>query len=270
MRGPPGCSRGSACPAHRGLAAAPPAGRAHPAGAAQLAFLALFAAARFLPAIVGTRVSLAVRRGPRDFFSFGDFITLRYDIESGVRERARACEGGNVYAILAPPAAAGGSWTLEDAVSSPPSLFSGKVFVAGTCTYGGFSFGANAYFVEEGAGRRWEQQSLLADVAVSPWGQALLLSLRCPALVRPETVASLQEHAEYALVDFFDLCKVQRTWSGSPPFFWGCFFQAPRRRPGARCQALLAPATAAPGRAGEAFGRIFGRAVVPSSVSKRI
>jgi hypothetical protein len=201
-----------------------------PAGAAQLAFLALFAAARFLPAIVGTRVSLAVRPGgPRDFFSFGDFITLRYDIESGVRERARACEGGNVYAILAPPAAAGGSWTLEDAVSSPPSLFSGKVFVAGTCTYGGFSFGANAYFVEEGAGRRWKQQSLLiADVAVSPWGQALLLSLRCPALVRPETVASLQEYAEYALVDFFDLCKGSAdVVRGHPLFFGDVSFKLP-------------------------------------------
>jgi hypothetical protein len=182
-----------------------------PAGAAQLAFLALFAAARFAPAAVGARVSLACAPvDPRDLFR-GDFVVLAYEIERGVVDAARdrgSEYGDPAFAVLAPPAEAGGVWTLQSAGEAPPPLLSGDVYIAGTLGGRGFDFGADAFFVQEGAGRRWEaaarERRLVADVAVAPWGQALLLGLRCPApLVAPEERA---ERAENALVDLFELC----------------------------------------------------------------
>lgn len=131
------------------------------------------------PLLVGTTVVLRVEPvDPRDFFR-GDYVILRYDISS-MEPIDQGDWGQNVYVALE-PLADSPAWQGVSASHQRPA---NGVYVAGQRIPGPWQrmrFGIEAFYVQEGQGRAWEQAAvqgnLLAEISVAPWGQAKLRRL---------------------------------------------------------------------------------------------
>ena len=158
--------------------------------AAQLVILVGMIALRAVPLVTGQTVLVRVQPvDPRDMFR-GDYVILSYDFSrvpedgiEGLLEKERGSwkklEGRTVYVPLLPDSVPG-HWRAEKATVLKPGT---GVFLKGQMErYGSVKFGIEAYYVEEGTGRRYEQairdRQLSAELAVTSSGQAVLKGLR--------------------------------------------------------------------------------------------
>jgi uncharacterized membrane-anchored protein len=158
--------------------------------AAQLLILLGMIALRALPLITGRTVLVrVVPVDPRDLFR-GDYVILSYDfsrtpregiegLSAQEREDWRKLEGRSVYAPLVRDSVPG-HWRAEKVTVVKPDT--GPFLKGQMGRYGSLEFGIEAYYVQEGTGRRFEQairdRRLSAELAVTSSGQAALKSLR--------------------------------------------------------------------------------------------
>ena len=161
------------------------------AAAAQVVILLAMTVLRAIPLMTGQTVLVRVQPvDPRDLFR-GDYVILSYDF-SRVRpdsveglseaERGRSwkkLEGRTVYVPLVPDSVPGHMRAGKVTVEKPAA----GLFLKGHMKrYGALEFGIEAYYVQEGAGRRYEQairnRQLSAELAVTSSGQAALKGLR--------------------------------------------------------------------------------------------
>ena len=157
--------------------------------AAQLMVLVAMIGARMAPLVTGQTVLVRVQPvDPRDLFR-GDYVILSYDFSrtppeaiQGLSETdrwSRKTEGRPVYVTLVPDSDGvhmrAGQVSLLKPVKGP--------FLKGQMgRYGRMEFGIEAYYVQEGTGRAYEQaireRKLSAELAVTSGGQAALRQLR--------------------------------------------------------------------------------------------
>jgi uncharacterized membrane-anchored protein len=158
--------------------------------AAQLVILVAMIALRAIPLVAGETVLVRVMPvDPRDLFR-GDYVILSYDFSrvssesiEGLSEHERRSwkklEGRPVYVQLVPDSVPGHMRAEKVTVMKPAA----GPFIKGQMErYGALKFGIEAYYVQEGTGRVYEQairdRKLSAELAVSPSGQAALRGLR--------------------------------------------------------------------------------------------
>ena len=154
---------------------------------AQLLILVGMIAVRAVPLMTGQTVLVrVVPVDPRDLFR-GDYVRLSYDFSrvprdgvEGLSEKQRSkSEGRTVYVPLVPDSDRV-HWRAEKITVVKPA---GRPFLKGQMSrYGSLEFGIEAYYVQEGAGRQYEQalrdRRLTAELAVTPGGEAALRNLR--------------------------------------------------------------------------------------------
>ena len=157
--------------------------------AAQLVILVGMIALRAIPLMTGQTVLVRVTPvDPRDFFR-GDYVILSYDFSQARPEdvqvmrdegwKQRNWEGRTVYVPLVPDSIPG-HWRAERATVVKPGR--GPFLKGQMERYGSLKFGIEAYYVQEGTGRVYEQairdRKLSAELAVTSSGQAALRGLR--------------------------------------------------------------------------------------------
>jgi uncharacterized membrane-anchored protein len=157
---------------------------------AQLVILVGMIALRALPLVTGKTVLVRVQPvDPRDLFR-GDYVILSYDFSrtpsqgiEGLSESERGSwktlEGRTVYVALVSDSIPG-HWRAEKVTIVKPAA--GPFLKGQMERYGALKFGIEAYYVQEGTGRRYEQairdRKLSAELAVTSGGQAALRGLR--------------------------------------------------------------------------------------------
>ena len=158
--------------------------------AAQLLVLVAMIALRSLPLVTGQTVLVRVQPvDPRDLLR-GDYVILSYDFsrvppegveglsETEYRKRSKR-EGRTVYVPLVPDTNRT-HWRAEKVTLVKPA--SGPFLKGHMERHGSLKFGIEAYYVQEGTGRRYEQairdRHLTAELAVTSSGQAALRRLR--------------------------------------------------------------------------------------------
>ena len=158
--------------------------------AAQLLILVGMIALRAVPLMTGQTVLVrVVPVDPRDLFR-GDYVILSYDFSrvppggvEGLSETARRKrslrEGRTVYVPLVPDSVPGHLRAEKVTVIKPAT---GPFLKGQMSGHGSLKFGIEAYYVQEGTGRRYEQairdRKLTAELAVTSGGQAALKNLR--------------------------------------------------------------------------------------------
>jgi uncharacterized membrane-anchored protein len=158
--------------------------------AAQLVILVGMIALRAVPLMTGQTVLVrVVPVDPRDLFR-GDYVTLSYDFSrvpregiEGLSEKERGSwsksEGRTVYVPLVPDTN-GVHLRAEKVTVVKPAA--GPFLKGHMKRHGSLEFGIEAYYVQEGAGLRYEQairdRQLTAELAVTSGGQAALRGLR--------------------------------------------------------------------------------------------
>ena len=160
------------------------------AAAAQLVILVAMIALRAIPLVTGQTVLVKVAPvDPRDLFR-GDYVILSYDFSrvsqeeiDGIPDEERGSwkklEGRAVYVPLVPDSNGVHMRAGKATVVKPAA----GLFLKGHMKrYGSVEFGIEAYYVQEGAGRRYElairDRQLSAELAVTSNGQAALRGLR--------------------------------------------------------------------------------------------
>ena len=158
--------------------------------AAQLLILLAMIALRSIPLITGQTVLVrVVPVDPRDLFR-GDYVILSYDFSQvpgegieGLSEKERGSwsklEGRTVYVPLVPDTNGVHMRAGKVTVEKPAA----GLFLKGHMErYGSLKFGIEAYYVQEGAGLRYEEairdRQLTAELAVTSSGQAALKGIR--------------------------------------------------------------------------------------------
>jgi uncharacterized membrane-anchored protein len=157
---------------------------------AQLVILVGMIALRAIPLVTGQTVLVRVQPvDPRDLFR-GDYVILSYDFSRvphegihGLSEKERGSwsklEGRTVYVPLVPDTNRV-HWRAEQATVVKPA--SGLFLKGQMERYGSIKYGIEAYYVQEGTGRVYEQaireRHLTAELAVTSSGQAALRALR--------------------------------------------------------------------------------------------
>lgn len=158
--------------------------------ASQLVILVGMIAMRAIPLVTGKTVLVKVAPvDPRDLFR-GDYVILSYDFSrvsqeeiEGLSDKERASwkklESRPVYVPLVPDSNGVHMRAGKATVVKPAA----GLFLKGHMKrYGSMEFGIEAYYVQEGAGRRYEQairdRQLSAELAVTSSGQAALKGLR--------------------------------------------------------------------------------------------
>jgi uncharacterized membrane-anchored protein len=158
--------------------------------AAQIAILLGMIALRAAPLMTGQTVLVRVAPvDPRDLFR-GDYVILSYDFSrvprdgiEGLSEKERGSwsklEGRTVYVPLVPDTNRV-HWRAEKVTVVKPAA--GPFLKGRMGPYGSLEFGIEAYYVQEGTGRRYEQairdRKLSAELAVTSSGKAALRTLR--------------------------------------------------------------------------------------------
>jgi uncharacterized membrane-anchored protein len=158
--------------------------------AAQLLILVGMIALRAVPLVTGQTVLVrVVPVDPRDLFR-GDYVILSYDFSrippqgiEGLSESERGkrtkWEGRTVYVPLVRDTN-GVHWRAEKATVVKPAA--GPFLKGHMRSHGALEFGIEAYYVQEGTGRVYEQairdRHLSAELAVTSSGQAALRALR--------------------------------------------------------------------------------------------
>lgn len=156
---------------------------------AQLLILLGMIALRAVPLMTGQTVLVRVMPvDPRDLFR-GDYVILSYDFsrtpETGIEglpaydQWSSKWQGRTVYVPLVPDSNRV-HWRAEKVTVVKPAK---GPFIKGQMErYGSLKFGIEAYYVEEGSGRAYEQairdRKLSAELAVTSSGQAALRGLR--------------------------------------------------------------------------------------------
>jgi uncharacterized membrane-anchored protein len=160
------------------------------AAAAQLVILVGMIAARAVPLVTGQTVLVrVVPVDPRDLFR-GDYVTLSYEfsrvtpdkvegLSSAERVRRSKWEGRTVYVPLVLDSDRV-HWRAAKVTVKKPAA---RPYLRGQMSgYGSLEFGIEAYYLQEGTGRRYEQairdRQLSAELAVTSSGQAALRGLR--------------------------------------------------------------------------------------------
>jgi uncharacterized membrane-anchored protein len=158
--------------------------------AAQLVILVAMIAMRAIPLVIGQTVLVKVAPvDPRDLFR-GDYVILSYDFSRvsleeidglSAQERGswKKLEGKTVYVPLVPDSNGVHMRAGKVTMAKPAA----GLFLKGHMKrYGSMEFGIEAYYVQEGTGRRYEQairdRQLSAELAVTSGGQAALRGLR--------------------------------------------------------------------------------------------
>jgi uncharacterized membrane-anchored protein len=157
--------------------------------AAQLVILVGMIALRAIPLVTGQTILVRVQPvDPRDLFR-GDYVILSYDFSriseqaiEGLKENERRwskLEGRTVYVPLVRDTN-GVHYRAEKTTVVKPA--SGPFLKGQMERYGSIKYGIEAYYVQEGTGRVYEQaireRHLTAELAVASNGQAALRSLR--------------------------------------------------------------------------------------------
>jgi uncharacterized membrane-anchored protein len=158
--------------------------------AAQLLILVGMIALRAVPLVTGQTVLVrVVPVDPRDLFR-GDYVILSYDFSTTPREgieglsdtehgKRSKLEGRTVYVPLVPDSNKT-HWRAEKVTVAKPA--SGPFLKGHMGPYGSLKYGIEAYYVQEGTGRVYEQaitnRRLSAELAVTSTGQAALRTLR--------------------------------------------------------------------------------------------
>lgn len=154
----------------------------------QVAVLGGMIALEAVPLLIGERVVLrTVPVDPRDIFR-GDYVILSYDVNrippTGIAGSAvsgggwdPALQGRTVYVPLEADDDGAHFHGARPTVHRPAN----RPYLRGQVNGGRIDFGIEAYYVQEGTGRRWERlrntRKLSAEVAVAPWGKARLVRL---------------------------------------------------------------------------------------------
>jgi uncharacterized membrane-anchored protein len=158
--------------------------------AAQILILLAMVALRAVPLITGQTVLVrVVPVDPRDLFR-GDYVILSYDfsqvpsegvegLSADQRRRRSKLEGRTVYVPLVPDSNGVHMRAGKVTVVKPDA----GLFLKGQMSsYRSVKFGIEAYYVQEGTGRRYEEairdRQLTAELAVTSGGQAALKGLR--------------------------------------------------------------------------------------------
>lgn len=160
------------------------------AAALQVAVLVAMIAVRAMPLVFGDTILLrVVPVDPRDLFR-GDYVILSYDFSrrppQGIEglsqagdSRDKVWQGRTVYVSLVPDAD-GRHWRADKVSISRPT--SGRYIRGRIAASGQLEFGIEAYYVQEGTGREYEQairnRRLSAEVALTSDGTAALRRLR--------------------------------------------------------------------------------------------
>jgi uncharacterized membrane-anchored protein len=158
--------------------------------AAQIMILLAMIAFRAAPLVTGQTVLVRVMPvDPRDLFR-GDYVILSYEFSRvppegveglSVSERGKRSEweGRTVYVPLVPDSVPG-HWRPQKVTVVKPA--SGPFLKGLMRRYGSLEFGIEAYYVQEGSGRVYEQaildRKLSAELAVTSGGTAALRALR--------------------------------------------------------------------------------------------
>ena len=168
-------------------------------GVFQVTILAAMVAIHAAPLVVGETIVLRVEPvDPRDLFR-GDYVTLAYAINrvppegiTGIPEAQkepsyngprREPEEQTVYVSLEPEAD-GRHWHATRFSTQRPATgeFIRGVYRRYVWGPGRLYYGIEAFYVPEGTGRKYEEATrsrhLVAEIALAPWGQAKLRSLR--------------------------------------------------------------------------------------------
>jgi uncharacterized membrane-anchored protein len=158
--------------------------------AAQLVILVGMIALRAMPLVTGQTVLVrVVPVDPRDLFR-GDYVILSYEfsrvpaeavegLSSAERGKRSKWEGRTVYVPLVPDSNRV-HWRAEKVTVVKPAA---SLFLKGQMrSHGSVEFGIEAYYLQEGTGRVYEQairdRKLSAELAVTSSGQAALRALR--------------------------------------------------------------------------------------------
>jgi uncharacterized membrane-anchored protein len=157
---------------------------------AQLVILVGMIALRAIPLVTGKAIVIRVQPvDPRDFFR-GDYVILSYDFSRTPREGIeglsefqqeswKKLEGRTVYVPLVTDSIPG-HWRAAKVTVVKPAT--GPFLKGQMERYGSLKFGIEAYYVQEGTGRGYEQairdRKLSAELAVTSSGQAALRGLR--------------------------------------------------------------------------------------------
>jgi uncharacterized membrane-anchored protein len=158
--------------------------------AAQLVILVAMIGLRAFPLMTGQTVLVRVMPvDPRDLFR-GDYVILSYDfsrvppeqveglLQTGRKKRLK-WEGRTVYVPLVRDTNRV-HWRAEKVTAVKPET--GPFLKGHMQRYGAIQFGIEAYYVQEGIGRRYEEairdRKLSAELAVTSSGQAALRALR--------------------------------------------------------------------------------------------
>jgi uncharacterized membrane-anchored protein len=158
--------------------------------AAQLLILVGMIALRAVPLVTGQTVLVRVMPvDPRDLFR-GDYVILSYEFSRisperveglSVTERGKRSkwEGRTVYVPLVRDTNRV-HWRAEKVTVVKPAT--GPFLKGHMGSHGSVQFGIEAYYLQEGTGRRYEQaiqdRQLSAELAVTSSGQAALRALR--------------------------------------------------------------------------------------------
>jgi uncharacterized membrane-anchored protein len=157
---------------------------------AQLLVLVAMIGLRMIPLVTGqTLLVRVVPVDPRDLFR-GDYVTLSYAFSrapqegiEGLAESDRSwwykSEGRTVYVPLVPDSIPE-HWRAAKVTVVKPET--GPFLKGQIGRYGSLQFGIEAYYVQQGAGHRYEMalrnRQLTAELAVTSGGQAALRGLR--------------------------------------------------------------------------------------------
>jgi uncharacterized membrane-anchored protein len=156
----------------------------------QIAVLLTMIALRATPLLTGSTILVrVVPVDPRDFFR-GDYVMLSYEFsripsqgieglpQEPAQRNTREWLGRDVYVSLVPETD-GRHWRTEKISLRPPA--SGVYLRGVIADFGRLSFGIEAYYVQEGTGREYEEailnRRLSAELAVTEDGQAALRGL---------------------------------------------------------------------------------------------
>jgi uncharacterized membrane-anchored protein len=157
---------------------------------AQLAILVAMIGVRAIPLVTGQTVLVRVQPvDPRDLFR-GDYVTLSYEFSripsqgieglSSTRWGYGSDQQGRTVYVPLVKEEDGVHWHAAKVTLDKPPM--GPFLKGQVGRYGLMQFGIEAYYLQEGSGRMYEQalrnRKLSAELAVTSGGQAALRSLK--------------------------------------------------------------------------------------------
>jgi uncharacterized membrane-anchored protein len=154
----------------------------------QVAFLLFMSLSYYVAEDMGEIVTLRTEPvDPPDLF-YGDYVRLSYEAERIPADKWFAERdikyGDKVYVVLVP--SVDGVFEVKSASAVKPNKTGDEVIIAAKYAYDDFEnghrveFGINRFYIEDNTGDQFENQtsSMIAKVAILPWGLKRILSLK--------------------------------------------------------------------------------------------